>query len=214
MRLSPDRKRRSLSCGVFNAGPLESIQPFTKGEMLDDLAVSKYETIGKSSINPFGRVLQADPGMEIYDNLVSVHQELLGLTRPFGPGVASFRDVFLDLSDTTVGSGCREALWLDPHNLRIEVPGYRVNVIAIDGVEELFEGFSFDAHMSVEPRQVSDVECRPNAPNERRASDIIAQTFGRIGSSQSVLPVELLGLARPARLSRAVPNLHPPLCTR
>jgi hypothetical protein len=41
---------------VFDAGPLEGLGPFPEREILDDLAITKHEAIGKSSANPFGRV--------------------------------------------------------------------------------------------------------------------------------------------------------------
>jgi hypothetical protein len=37
-----------------DAGPLEGLSPFGEREILDDLAITKHEAIGKSSANPFG----------------------------------------------------------------------------------------------------------------------------------------------------------------
>jgi hypothetical protein len=42
---------------LFNSGPLEGIPPFSKGEILGDLASAKHETIRKAYVNPVKRVL-------------------------------------------------------------------------------------------------------------------------------------------------------------
>ena len=42
---------------LFNSGPLEGIQPFSKGEILGDLAIVKHETIRKTSANPISCIL-------------------------------------------------------------------------------------------------------------------------------------------------------------
>ena len=80
--------------------------------------------------------------MEIHDNFVSIHQELLGLAGTFGPGPAPFCDVLLHFRDTTIGASCWEALGLNPHDLRIKILSDRPHVIAIDGSEELLQSFS------------------------------------------------------------------------
>ena len=63
--------------------------------------------------------------MEVYDNLVSILQELLGLACPFGPSPPSFRDVLLHFGNTPIGAGCWKALGLDAHDLRIKILGER-----------------------------------------------------------------------------------------
>ena len=40
---------------LLDARPLEGLGPLPEGEILDDLAITKHEAIGKSSANPFGR---------------------------------------------------------------------------------------------------------------------------------------------------------------
>jgi hypothetical protein len=103
----------------FNSGPLEGIQLFSKGAIVGDLAIAKHETIRKASVNPVSRVLQADPNMEINNDFVPLGQKFLGLAGSLGPCPASFRKVLLDFRDTTIGTGCRKALGLDAHNLRV-----------------------------------------------------------------------------------------------
>jgi len=121
---------------VFDASPLEGLRPVSKGEILDDLAVAKDETIGKSCANPMGRVFHADPDMEVHHHFVSIHQELLGVAGPFGPSPTSFRDVLLHFRNTTIGAGCWKALGLNAHNFRIKILGDGLHVIAIDCSEE------------------------------------------------------------------------------
>lgn len=84
--------------------------------------------------------------MEVDDNLVAIHQELLGLAGPFGPGPASFPDVLLHFRNTTIGPGGWKAFGLDAHDLRIEVSSDGLHVVAIDRSEESFECFSFGFH--------------------------------------------------------------------
>ena len=129
-----------------DTGPLKGLRPFAEREILDDLAVAEHEAIGKSSAHPFGRVFQADAGMKVYDDFISIRQELLGLAGPFGPSPAPFRDVRLNLRDTAIGAGRWKALGLDAHDLRIEIFRDRLHVIAIDRGEELSEGFRFGTH--------------------------------------------------------------------
>src|SRR5262245_21465768 len=86
--------------------------------------------------------------MEIRDNLVSTLQELLGLAGSFGPGSASFRDVLAHLRKTAIGAGGGKALGLDAHDLRIEVLGDGLHVVAIDRSEESFHRFGLCAHGS------------------------------------------------------------------
>ena len=59
--------------------------------------------------------------MEVHDNFVAIHQELLGLTASFGPGPAPFFDVRLHFRDATIGAGRWEALGFNAHNLRIKI---------------------------------------------------------------------------------------------
>ena len=42
---------------VFDAGPLKGLCAFPERAVFDDLATTKHEAIGKSSANPFGRIL-------------------------------------------------------------------------------------------------------------------------------------------------------------
>jgi hypothetical protein len=133
---------------IRDAGPLEGLRPLTEREIFDDLAITKHEPIGKSSASPFGRVFQANPGMEVYDNFISVHQVSLGLTSPFGPSPPSFLDVLLHFSNTTIGAGCWKAFGLNAHDLWIKIVGDGRHVIAIDGSEELPERFSCGFHVS------------------------------------------------------------------
>ena len=127
------------ACGgiIFNAGPPEGVYPFPKGEILGDLGIAKNEAVSKSSANPVSRVLQADPNMDVHDNFVSIHQELLGLAGSFGPGPASFCDVLLHFRDTTISASGWEALRFNAHNLRIKILRDGLHVIAIDCSEEL-----------------------------------------------------------------------------
>ena len=90
--------------------------------------------------------------MEVDDDFVSILQELFWLAVSFGPSPASYRDVLLDFRDSTIGAGCRKALGLNAHNLRIKIPGDRLHVIAIDCGEEIFQCFSFGAHRFVRLR--------------------------------------------------------------
>ena len=69
----------------FNPGPLEGIPPFPKGDVVDDLAITKDEAIRKASVNPIRRILQADPNMEIYNDFVSMREKFLGLAGSLGP---------------------------------------------------------------------------------------------------------------------------------
>ena len=131
---------------VFDAGPLEGIRPFRECSILDDLATAKHEAVGKSPFNPLGRAFQTDPDMEVHDNLVSVLQVPLGFAAPFGPASPPIRDVLLDFSDTEIGAGRWKALWLDTYDLRIEILGDGVQVIAIDGRVELPENFGCGVH--------------------------------------------------------------------
>jgi len=84
--------------------------------------------------------------MEVYDDFTSLDKELLRIAGSLRPRSPTLRDVLLDLFDSTIGAGCRKALWLHAYNLRIEVIGYRLHVIAIDGREKPLECFYFDAH--------------------------------------------------------------------
>src|SRR5690242_16404269 len=84
--------------------------------------------------------------MEVHDNFVSIHQELLGLAGSFGPGPASFCDVFLHFRDTTISTGCWEAIGLNAHNLWIKILGYGLHVVAIDCSEEMLQRFNFGTH--------------------------------------------------------------------
>lgn len=77
--------------------------------------------------------------MEIHDNFISIRQELFGLACSFGPSTTPLRDVLLHFRNTTIGPGCRKALWLNAYDLRIEIPDKSLHVIAIDCSEELFE---------------------------------------------------------------------------
>jgi hypothetical protein len=143
----------------FNSSPREGIQLFSKGEILGDLAIAKHETIRKTSANPVSRVLQANLNMEIHKDFVPIRQKFLGLAGSLGPCPASFGNVLLDFRDTTIGTGCRKALGLDAHNLRVKIRCYAVHVIAIDCGEKLFQYFSFGVHRS--PAEAMQV-ARPN----------------------------------------------------
>src|SRR5512134_3675486 len=102
---------------LFNSGPLEGIPPFSKGEILDDLASTKHETIRKTSANPIRRVPQADPNMEIYNDFVCIREKFLGLAGSLGPCPATFRNVLLHFRDTTIRARCWEAFGLNAYNL-------------------------------------------------------------------------------------------------
>src|SRR5215208_4016838 len=112
---------------IFNTGPPEGVPPFPKREILGNLAIAKHETIRKTSANPVSRVLQADPNMEINNDFVPISQKFLGLAGSLGPCPASFANVLLDFGDTMIGTGCRKALGLDAHNLRIKILGYALH---------------------------------------------------------------------------------------
>src|SRR5688500_4807069 len=84
--------------------------------------------------------------MEVYDNLISILEELLRITASFGPSTTSFPDVLLHFRDTAIGARCWIALGFDAHNLRIEILDDGLHVIAIDRSEEVFEYFDFRAH--------------------------------------------------------------------
>jgi hypothetical protein len=86
--------------------------------------------------------------MEVHDNPVSIHKELLGLASSFRPSTTPFADVLLHFRDTTVGTGGREALRLNPNDLWMKIFGDGFHVIAIHRLEELFECYCFGAHSS------------------------------------------------------------------
>src|SRR4051812_42387762 len=114
--------------------------------MFGDQSVTEQESVRESPTGPFGRSLQANPGMQVNDDLVSVDEELLGLARSFGPCAASPGELLANLRDATVSAGCRKSLRLDSHDLRIEMPARLRDVVAIDRSEELLENLDFDAH--------------------------------------------------------------------
>ena len=145
---------------IRDAGPLEGLRPLTEREIFNDLAITKQEPICKSSASPFGRVFQANPGMEVYDNFVSIDQVSLGLASPFRPSAPSFLDVLSHFPNATIGAGCRKAFWLNAHDLRIKIVRDGGHVIAIDCSEELPEHFSCGFHGS----HYSNAECRAKQP--------------------------------------------------
>src|SRR3954469_14243226 len=61
--------------------------------------------------------------MELHNDVVPLRQKILGLAGSLGPCPASFGHVRLDFRDTTIGTGCRKALGLDAHNLRVKYVG-------------------------------------------------------------------------------------------
>ena len=68
----------------------------------------------------------------------------------FRPGPPSFRDVLLHLRNAAIGAGCWKSPGLNANDLRIEIPGYGLHVVAIDCGEELLQCFSvFGAHGSM-----------------------------------------------------------------
>src|ERR1700733_11943424 len=133
---------------IRDAGPLEGLRPLTESEIFDDLAITKQKPIGKSSATPSGRVFQANPSMEVYNNFVSIHQVSLGLASPFRPSPPSFLDVLLHFPNTTIGAGCWKAFGLNAHDLRIKIVCDGHNIIAIDRGEKLRERFSCGFHGS------------------------------------------------------------------
>lgn len=133
---------------VVDTSPFEGPLAFSEGEVLDDLATTKHETIGKSSINPIGRVFQADVNVEVHDDFIFISQELLRVARPFGPSPTSLRDVLLHFRDATIGAGRWKALGLNAHNLRIKIVSHGLHVIAIDRIKELLERFGFGTYGS------------------------------------------------------------------
>src|SRR6202012_1295633 len=134
---------------VRDAGPLEGLCPLTEGEIFNNLAITKHEPVGKSSAGPFCRVFQANPGVEIYDNLISIHQVSLRLASPFRPSPASFLDVLLHFPNAAIGAGCWKAFGLNAHDSRIKIGSDGRHVIAIDCSEELPERFSCGFHVSI-----------------------------------------------------------------
>jgi hypothetical protein len=145
-RLHPSPIARADFRLVFDAGPLKGLCPFPERAVFDYLATAKHEAIGKSSANPFGRILETYPGMEIHDNFIAIRQEPFGLACSFGPSTTPLRDVLLHFRNTTISPGCRKALWLDAYDLRIEIPDKSLHVIAIDCSEELLEYFICGVH--------------------------------------------------------------------
>jgi hypothetical protein len=134
------------SFSIRDAGPLEGLRPLSEREIFDDPAVTEHEAICKSSANPFGRVFQANPSVEICNDFVSIHQESLGLASPFRPSPTAFRDVRLHFRDATIGACCRKSLRLNAHNLRVKILNDCRHVITIDRSEELLERFSCGFH--------------------------------------------------------------------
>jgi hypothetical protein len=147
---------------IRDASPLEGLRPLTEREIFDDLAITKQEPIGKSSASPFDRVFQANPGMEVYDNFISIHQVSLGLASPFRPSSPSFLDVLLHFPNATISAGCWKTFGLNAHDLRVKIVSDGRHVIAIDCSEEFPERFSCSFHES----HYSDAECRTLLCNE------------------------------------------------
>jgi hypothetical protein len=131
---------------IRDASPLQGLRPLTEREIFDDLAITKQEPIGKSSATPFGRVFQANPSMQVYNNFISIHKVSLGLASPFRPSPSSFLDVLLHFPNTTIGAGCWKAFGLNAHDLRIKIVGDGNHIIAIDCSEELLERLSCGFH--------------------------------------------------------------------
>lgn len=84
--------------------------------------------------------------MEVYDNFISIREELLRLAGPFGPAATPFGHVLLYFRNSAIRAGRWKAFGLDANNLRIKILGDRLHVIAINCGEELLERFSFGFH--------------------------------------------------------------------
>lgn len=141
---------------IRDAGPLEGLRPLTEREIFDNLAITKQEAIGKSSATPFGGVFQPHPSVEEYDNFISIDQVSFWVASPFRPSPPSFLDVLLYFPNTAIGAGSWEAFGLNAHDLWIEIFNDGRHVIAIDGSEELLEGFSYGFHGSHLAMLISD----------------------------------------------------------
>jgi hypothetical protein len=137
-----------FASSIRDAGPLEGVRPLTEREMFDDLAVTKQEPIGKSSATPFGRVFQANPSMEVYNNLIFIHQVSLGLASAFRPSPSSFLEVLLHFPNTAIGASCWKAFGLNAHDFRIKIVSDGHHIIAIDCSEKLLERVSCGFHGS------------------------------------------------------------------
>ena len=133
---------------IRDAGPLAGLRPFSEREIFNDLALAKHEAIGKAAANPFCRVFQANPSMEVYDDFVSVHQESLGIASTFRPSPSAFHDMRLHFRGTTIGAGCWEAFRLNAYDFRIKIFSDGRHVVAIDRGEELLERLSCGFHGS------------------------------------------------------------------
>ena len=101
----------------------------------------------------------SNPNMEINNDFGPMGQEFLRLAGSLGPCPASFRNVLSDFRDTPISTGCRKALRLDAHNLRVKILCDTLQVIAIDCGEKLFQYFYFVVHRS--PSEAMQV-ARPN----------------------------------------------------
>jgi hypothetical protein len=137
-----------FASSIRDTGPLEGVRTLTEREMFDDLAIAKQEPIGKSSASPFGRVFQANPSMEVYNNFISIDPVSLGLASAFRPSPSSFLEVLLHFPNTTIGASGWKAVGLNAHDRRIEIVSDRHHIIAIDCSEKLLERFSCGFHGS------------------------------------------------------------------
>ena len=89
---------------ILDARPPQRFGARRESAPLEDSLVAKHEAICESSVNPFRRIVQADPGMEIHDGFGAILQELLGVARSFGPFSTCFSDVLLHVIDAPMMS--------------------------------------------------------------------------------------------------------------
>ena len=156
---------------VIYACPLHCLCSCREREISDDLGVTKFERVGESSADPFGRIFQSDPGVEVHDDFGSILEEPLRVAGPFCPSVTSVPDVRLHFLDTPIGAGGWKALGFDPQNLWIKIFDDGLHVVAIDCREELLEYFYLMAHV-FHPR------------SSLKKGDVHSQAVARLSSSR------------------------------